>query len=97
MKSTKILTPDNDEWGEFINRMILHLDIRENPEDKDYYFTDCDGTFKMSRNLLKNRFYEFDEEATIQFFQKKLNCYCDCDVFDKHPLSTKERKESKTN
>jgi len=94
MEKIKILTPDDDkEWRDFIDRMMLHLHIRNNPEDDDYFITDCDGTFRMSRNLLKNRFFEFDEEATISFFQKKLKCYCDCDVFDKHPMSTEEHKE----
>ena len=90
----KILTPDNDvEWRDFIDRMMLHLHIRDVPGDEDYFMTDCDGTFKMSRNILKNRFFDFDEESTIEFFQKKLQCYCDCEVFEKHPMSTLEKKE----
>lgn len=94
MVNGKILTPDNDvEWRDFINSMILHLNIHGNPDDEDYFLTDCDGTFRMSRNILKNRFFKFDEDLTIRHFQNKLKCYCDCEVFEKYPMSTEEKKE----
>ena len=85
------LTPLNPEWDEFIDRLMLHIAIRENPEHHDYYHTDCDGSFRISRNIIENRFSEMDIESTIDYF-KKNGWYCDCDVFDGCPLGLGKSK-----
>lgn len=78
----KLLTPDDENWEEFTNRLTIHLNIRENPEVKDCYISDCDGSFKITRNILENRFREmYDVEWTIMHLIT-MGYYCDCDVFD---------------
>lgn len=79
-----VLTPLKPEWKEFTNQITLHLNII-NSDDGEYFNTCCDGSFKIARNLLENRFPEFDLEATITYF-KKSQWFCDCDLFSESPL-----------
>lgn len=75
-----ILIPTNPDWDEYIERLIIHARIRENPEHPDYYISDCDGSFRVTRNILTNRFPEMNIKKTLEYL-RKMEWYCDCDVF----------------
>lgn len=79
-----VLTPLKSEWEEFTRQIVIHLNIVDTP-DEEYYHTCCDGSFKLTRNIIETRFPEFDIEATIAYF-KKSEWFCDCDIFSESPI-----------
>ena len=80
-KGKIIFTPLDSRWDEFTDALCFHLNIHD---DDDHATSNCDGSFKFTRNLLANRYPEVDIEKTIEYFRTAL-CYCDCDIFFEWP------------
>jgi len=78
-----ILTPMNPKWERFEREVTHHLGIYECQDDT--LNTRCDGSFKIARNIITNRFPEIDLEATIAYF-KKSEWFCDCELFFSAPV-----------
>jgi hypothetical protein len=77
------LTPLKPEWDMFTSELCHHLNFPD--PDSGLHYSSCDGSFKISRNIIENRFPKFDLEATINYF-KKSEWYCDCEVFCENPV-----------
>lgn len=77
------LTPLKPEWQSFTTELVQHLRIYDC--DDGCWNSHCDGSFKITRNLLENRFPDFDIDATIEYF-KKSHWFCDCGVFCESPM-----------
>jgi len=78
-----VLTPLKPEWVIFTNELTHHLHIYDCGDN--CWNSSCDGSFRITRNLLKNRFPEFDVEETIEYF-KMSQWFCDCGVFGESPM-----------
>jgi hypothetical protein len=78
-----VLTPLKPEWKKFTNELVFHLHIVDCGDDS--WNSSCDATFRISRNIIENRFPQFNVEKTIDYF-KKSQWFCDCDVFSESPM-----------
>jgi hypothetical protein len=90
----KILTPMDERWDEFMSSLMSHLNIQEEYDNYDemvHFSTGCDASFRITRNVLKNRFSGYDCEATIGYFQKN-EWYCDCETFLNSPCGLGQSK-----
>jgi hypothetical protein len=83
MADESVLTPLKPEWKKFTIELTSHLHVIECKED--YVDTCCDGSFKICRNILENRYPQFDMELKISYF-KQNHWFCDCYVFHESPL-----------
>ena len=75
-----LLTPRDPRWDRFIGSIYHHIRIRDDYDDPDLWMSDCDGSFRVTRNIIENRFPELDVEATLDYFRKMDWC-CDCELF----------------
>lgn len=80
-----LLTPTDPRWDDFTDRLIRHLHLEENSEHEGYFWDDCDGSFRLCRNIIQDRFPEVDVEATLNYF-RQMEWFCDCDVFTNCPF-----------
>ena len=79
---SKVFTPLDPRWDDFTSALCYHLNIHDGYDGAP--ISNCDGSFKYSRNLLENRYPEVDIEKTIEYF-KTMECFCDCEVFFEQP------------
>jgi hypothetical protein len=83
----QILTPDvsPEDFNRFKGLLFDHLHVRDARLDNDPIFiNDCDSTLRLTRNILKAHFPEYDTAGTISYFEKMM-WGCDCQVFYKSP------------
>ena len=80
---TKIFTPLDPRWDEFTDSLCFHLSIRE-CEDCGGPVTNCDGSFKLTYNIIESHYPEINIQKTLDYF-RTMNCFCDCEIFFEQP------------
>lgn len=83
----EVLTPMKKEWEAFQLQLYTHLRIHEEPMwdmDEPTILTECDSTFRITRNVLTAHFDMYDLEGTIAYF-KKSGWNCDCQLYSDAP------------
>jgi hypothetical protein len=77
-----IFTPLDPRWDDFTSSLCFHLNIHDGYDGEPV--STCDGSFRLSRNILENRYPDVDVEKTLEYF-KTMDSFCDCEVFFECP------------
>jgi hypothetical protein len=88
----KLFTPMDKRWDDFVSALIAHLNVRDHPDYEYGFMSDCDGSYRISKNLLAGRYSDVNVTSTISYFQMS-GWMCDCEVFSCSPSGLAIPKE----
>ena len=85
-KDPNILTPLDPRWEPFVISLFRHLCPRTAWDgDEEIPMSDCDGSFRIARNILTEQFPEMDVSENLNYFRAN-RWFCDCTVMHGCPV-----------